>query len=120
MSDSVDERQKVERLAREVMGWEVDEYGYEDRANGVQYLLSQGDPDYLPWNPYSDPVADYDVLRQVRETWLPSAREQFLSGKDTDRSWFVFVEALPRRIIDYTPGAFARAVDAVLDAREKP
>jgi hypothetical protein len=124
---------QVERLARELMGWEILEAGTAgislrgyrpglrtfpgfivDRGR-VFIVPAKGDV-RQPWNPFTDANADVQVLERVRETWKSmDTPERFACWSaftnalcDTDGEWLLAWE--------YTPGTFARAALAALDA----
>jgi hypothetical protein len=122
----------VERLARDFMGWDKHVPGSvqpqttyfrtrlacPDRQTCMIFPAGPSPRAGQEWNPFLSADADLQVLERAREVYLPAARRDWLAAENPDRRWFLFSDALPDRVTDYTCGAFARAVLAVLRSTE--
>lgn len=115
MTTTVDTRALDAEVAERVMGWtEVREWGsgYVDRPDGMGGISPTGKciediPSCL-----TDPAADYEVLRHVRETWDHSRQYQFAHA---------LAELYRSRkegrhpVVRYQPGDYSRAALAALN-----
>ena len=108
----------VERLAR-WMGWKIVRAGaftFADHPNDGERVFLFSDDDLWPsviaeWDPFADCNADYQVLQRARDAWNDLKRPM-------EWHWNTFTGEMPYAE-HYTPGAWSRAVLAVLKREEE-
>ena len=116
MSQNRNDVERVERLAREVMGWTEAEWDSDqDRESaylraGMRLIWFRTGRE---WDPFSDANADVQVLERVRGTW-----QEFSRDETRMRRWYAF-KALFTSAVGYEVGDYARAALAVLDATKE-
>lgn len=77
------ERERVERVASEVLGWARGDtlafgfVGYAVPPKGDAVIRSAPGDQLLPWNPFASASDDYMVLEHVRQTWGAVSIQQF-------------------------------------------
>lgn len=137
--DSVEQWEAVERLARELMGWTLDDGtvgeheicpAYWRTPDGEVAGWVRNDPaDAIEaWNPFADANADVQVLERAREVWtydrlLDLGRRLaavWMGGDEVERRTRGL--AHPRQLgpLRYRVGDYARIVLRALDADASP
>jgi hypothetical protein len=116
----------VERLAREVMGWELSPppprstlRGFKGDPDSLRWWKADGAPvaNLAGWDPFADANADLQVLERVRETWGPGRQKEL--GDQLRLAWMARwgYQADTPEHLRYQAGDYARAALAVLDAQ---
>ena len=110
------ERELDAEVARKVMGWEVhfrNTAFWVDAADANKLcdrvLASVGD-----WRPSTDPAADYEVLKHVREQWdaepqaeFKAALEDIWQPRSRSRGGLIHFYILAYAVGDYSRAALA-------------
>lgn len=119
---NTEERERVERVARDVMAWRDNGFGRWLDPAGVHVAWTEdgyddvADPVYA-WNPFVSASDDYDVLQKVRETWGSGRLADFhLQLEVTWRSRWGWQADVPVPM-RYEAGDYAEAALSVLGAR---
>lgn len=125
-TDTVSEREMVERVAREVMGWEL----LRETKTGIRWWRDPSTEDEIhtgearilgpSWNPLHDARHDYMVLEAVRKG------DAVLYQKFRAHLWWVWQRCEPSHWALncnlgalYEPGDYTRAAYEVLTQQQK-
>jgi hypothetical protein len=103
-----DRRELNERIATEILGWRRSRAEYGE----APWILPDGVTAWTVRYFTTDPTADYEVLRHVRETWEQGMIHRY--GEALYRIWrhrSMFMDVGMR----YEPGDYSRAALAVME-----